>query len=93
MAEPAKYPISTLVEMSAIPEDAVPRFIAELPHILKVMREMTAVQSVISSVSEGLIALEMQTPVWVDDDKGLSTVTISHGGEEIVRRTTKIERA
>ena len=52
-AEPRKYKMYTLDDMSLIPEDALPRFIDELPHILKARAEvLTHVPEMLDKVWE-----------------------------------------
>ena len=76
-----EYPIDTLSQMAAIPEEAMPRFLAELPHMLASIRRMKSIVAVANEVA-GAEVLEMP-PVsgatWTDDDKGEFTETVRVG--------------
>lgn len=72
-----RYPISTLEQMGDIPLDALPRFLAEFPLILANVAAMRALSKLSGA------ALDMGEPVWIDDDKHTSDVSIECGGEVI----------
>ncbi|GEM_PF-5356587 len=46
---PARYKIGTLDQMAAIPEEALPRFLAELPDILQMVRDVTEAASTLGA--------------------------------------------
>jgi hypothetical protein len=104
----ASYPVSTLAEMAEIPEEALPRFLAELPAILTTMRQLKAAApdlaeqakanaprwirwAITADTTRRAIAASKQM-TWVDDDKGLATVSlaISKDGEPILTRVEKM---
>lgn len=72
MDEAPKYPVGTIFEMAAIPPDARPRFLAELPDMLSTIDNLLAV----NKAFEGVAKIDLQTPVWVDDDKGTRTINM-----------------
>lgn len=72
----SEYPISTLHDMSSIPEEALGRFLTELPKILDEVRAMKGVINSFNDTSEGMV-MHDHTVCWVDEDSGKSTVTFS----------------
>jgi hypothetical protein len=86
MSEAPSYSIATLVDISRIPEEAMPRFLAELPHIVSAVR---AAREVIEGLYEATGTPPL-TPAgwldviadhrWIDDDKGdvRSGITLRH---------------
>lgn len=72
--EAPRYPCGTISEMAAIPLEARPRFLAELPKLLEVCDQTSALNAITEPLG---FALKMQTPIWVDDDKGTTTISIS----------------
>jgi hypothetical protein len=76
------YNIETLADMAAIPESARGRFLAELPSILSTMSQMQEISAIMQSV--GLGRIKPGVAVWIDDDKGESTVKIHADGERLV---------
>jgi hypothetical protein len=91
MPEAAQYPIDTLVEMAAIPEEALPRFLAELPMILGEVRRMLGVMDTFNSTFVG--EMEMQPLAgasWTDDDKGEGTVSVLMPDGSTVAATRKM---
>ena len=67
----AEYPIDTLLDMAAIPEEALPRFLAELPAILATQRALSGLLVGIPFESGGM--------TWVDDGECHRTVEIRAG--------------
>lgn len=84
-----RYPVRTLLQMTEIPEEAMPRFLAELPSILKTYRQMLAAADELAAEARAKApwflrwaitgatfraSLERAGGEWIDDDKGLATV-------------------
>lgn len=67
----ARYPVDTLTQMAAIPEDVLPRFLAELPVMLAEMRAVRgAIDIVNKGAGEALFGdVNFTGAEWVDDDK------------------------
>lgn len=87
MEDAARYPVGTIFEMAAIPADARPRFLSELPNMLETIEGLNAV----NQMFEGVASVELQTPIWVDDDKGTRTMTLRSEGSGLeVSVTDKI---
>lgn len=104
-----RYPITTLAQMADIPEEAMPRFLAELPAILATMRQWKAAAPdlaeqvrakapwwsrwMITDRTTGLAIEKCRRMTWIDDDKGLATVTLAmrEGEAPIFERTEKME--
>ena len=76
-----EYPIGTLYEMAAIPEEAMSRFLAELPSILAECRRLTGVAAAFNTAFAGDLAMQMESPSWVDDTLGVTTVHVAMNGE------------
>ena len=76
------YNIETLADMAASPESARGRFLAELPSILSTMSQMQEISEIMQSVRLGRI--KPGVVVWIDDDKGKSTVKIHADGKHLV---------
>ena len=77
-----RYNIATLADMAAIPESARGRFLAELPSILSNMTQMQEISAIMQSLDLG--GVKPGVAVWIDDDKGESTVKIHADGEHLV---------
>jgi hypothetical protein len=88
----ARYPIKTLWDMAAIPEEARGRFLAELPSILQSYREIDAACETLAeearakapwflrwivTPSTARAALRKGAGVWIDDDKKTATVRMA----------------
>lgn len=58
-----KYPINTLEQVAAIPEEAMPRFLAELPSILAEIRRMSAMKEQLAGIAD----LTLAGFNWLDD--------------------------
>lgn len=104
-----RYLITTLSQMAEIPEEALPRFLAELPAIIATMRQLKAAAPDLAAQAKAnapwwsrwmiterttRLAIEKSRAMtWIDDDKGLATVTLhmSEGAEPILKRTEKME--
>lgn len=71
-----KYPIATLLDIAAIPEEAFPRFMAELPDIVAATRRYISVQNEVNA-EFGLPIMQFAVPEWIDDDKGELRVKVS----------------
>jgi hypothetical protein len=76
----SEYPIGTLYDMANIPEEAVDRFLAELPAILVEVRRMKGVMAAFNDGFEGSMQMRPDEPSWVDDDLGKCTVTVAIRG-------------
>lgn len=74
MSEPARYPCGTIAEMAAIPLEARPRFLAELPKLLEIIDATAELHRATQKLG---MRVEMATPVWVDDDKGTTTISVT----------------
>lgn len=88
-----RYPITTLAQMADIPEEAMPRFLAELPAILKTIRQLKAAAPDLAAgvkakapwwarwlITADVTRLAIEKSrgmAWIDDDKGLATVTLA----------------
>jgi hypothetical protein len=83
-----EYPCATLYDMAAIPEEALPRFLAELPDILAQCRRLLDVQRQFNAAFEGEFELLPKDPTWIDDDKGQCTVTVAMDGDDLAIQTT-----
>ena len=68
----ARYPVDTLNQIAAIPDEALPRFMAEFPDFIRTWREFGK-QDLPGVVSIGA--------VWIDDDDG--EIRLSVNGEVI----------
>jgi hypothetical protein len=89
----ARYPVSTLAQMAEIPEEALPRFLAELPAILATMRQLDAAAPDLAEEAKRnapwwarwMVTADTtrraigasRNMTWVDDDKGMATVTLA----------------
>lgn len=87
MVESPTYPVGTIFEMAAIPEEAFPRFLSELPEMVAMLRRMLAMNVELETFGA---KIEPQTPVWIDDDKGTGTVRILSEGEEVASMKVKL---
>lgn len=85
----ASYPISTLLEMSAIPDEAMPRFLAELPTILSETRKIREAHAAFNDLMEGSAEVSLGIPEWIDDDLNQHTSTVTIGNEEVASITLK----
>lgn len=83
-----KYPIGTLFQMAEIPEEALPRFLAELPAIIAQTRSFLQAQRAFNAAFVRDLALSTVEPSWIDDDKGQASLTV-RAGDEIVAQVTK----
>ena len=90
MTDAPSYPVGTIFEMAAIPEEAFPRFMAELPEMVSMLRQMLAINEMLKAVGA---EIEPQTPNWIDDDKRTGTVTFNHEGDEIASVKVKLSGA
>ena|GEM_PF-5077875 len=86
MSDAKEYPVGTIFEMAAIPEEAFPRFLAELPEIVGMLRHMLAMNEHLEALGA---EIKPQAPTWVDDDKCTGTVRILHDGEELASMKLK----
>lgn len=79
------YPIDTLLQMAAIPEEAQGRFLDELPDIL------ASIRSLIGSFPAADLNLTFEGATWSDDGERHGTVRLHQDGEVIaqVRIPTK----
>lgn len=88
-----RYPALTLFDMARIPEEALPRFIRELPYLLDAAREIEEA----AGYSQKLIEMELiftdQKPIWVDDDKKTFSIHLEVDGEVVLDRAGKMGEA
>jgi hypothetical protein len=82
-----EYPIGTLLEMAAIPDEAMPRFLAELPTILAETRQYAEVLATIGEMVGGAGKVTAR-PKWVDDDLDQLTRSITLGETVLATLTT-----
>lgn len=80
--EPKRYPVATIEQMAAIPMDALPRFVAELPSLLAYIIATKSLNEIMEPLGQAIV---LQPPVWIDDHQHTGTMTISAGGEEVMR--------
>ena len=73
---PDGTPVNTLAEMAMIPEEAVPRFLAELPEMLAVLR-LHNVLNAQAREAAGQDLLTLRNMTWTDDGKRGGAVTLS----------------
>lgn len=69
MSDAPEYKIGTIFDMAKIPEESLPRFIAELPEILAYIRRVDAVSSMMGDVF-GDVIMSLEAVSWVDDGLG-----------------------
>lgn len=81
------YPIATLEQMAAIPEEVLPRFLAELPVILSETRQAMAVIASLAAMVDGAAKVNLD-PTWVDDDLNQLTRSVTLGDEVLASLTT-----
>jgi hypothetical protein len=87
----ASYPIGTLEQMAAIPEEALPRFLAELPAILAEQREWTAISAGLQVIVGDAGKVVPASPEWIDDDLDQLTRSIAVGDDVIAQIVTSRE--
>jgi hypothetical protein len=85
----AAYPVRTIFQMADIPEEALPRFMAELPAILAQLRMVKDLASRFNKGFGDVAVLNFEDagdPLWTDDDRGEVTITteMPDGGEHVV---------
>lgn len=62
--EPKRYPCETIDDMARIPEEALPRFLAELPNLIATVRQMEAINRMFT-----VPPMIRSGADWVDDRK------------------------
>jgi hypothetical protein len=88
-----RYPARTIVDLAAIPEDVLPRFMEELPAILKAIRQIEASVDTLAAEARAKAPwflrwaitpetirssiLKSSPMVWVDDGKKTATVSMA----------------
>lgn len=88
MNDAPSYPVGTIFEMASIPEEAFPRFLAELPDLIAYLRHMQAMNDML--IPEG-VQVEFEAPTWTDDDKRMANINITTpDGEEIASMRVKM---
>lgn len=77
----SEYPVDTLAEMAAIPEEALPRFLAELPVMLGQIRRLRQSIGAVNEAFDGGVfkAPEITGATWTDDDKRTFGTTVMFG--------------
>lgn len=81
------YPIGTLQEIAKIPDEALPRFLWELPEILKAVRQSVEMVEGLSKITG--IEIQSDVPKWIDDDLGQSHITFKKPDGEMLFRVTE----
>lgn len=84
-SEAPQYKVETLVDMARIPEEALPRFLAELPDMIRMARPMV----MLADASDGAFKLTIPA-VWIDDDKGEFSTSVEVNGDEVFSARGKI---
>ncbi len=80
----ARYPIATLEQMAAIPQELWPRLLAEMPDILAATARFMAAAAAL----DGALQVGTDSFVWVDDGEGELRVTLkSQDGEVALQET------
>lgn len=82
-----QYPVGTIWDMALIPDEALPRFLAELPAMLQYVNST----KLINEMLEGVAEVIPQAPIWVDDGKRDRTVTVTSEGEEVFSITATVK--
>lgn len=70
---PNEYPVATLEQMAEIPLDRLKAFLDELPAMIAQIKMMKAVEMVTGA------KVDIQTPIWIDDDKYEGALTLTDG--------------
>lgn len=76
----AQYPVDTLWQIADIPEEALPRFLAELPSMIAQIRSFKQVVADANNLfgeGQDIASLESTGTVWIDDDRGECKKTIA----------------
>lgn len=69
----AKYPCFSLADMARLPEDVLPRMLAELPDMIAGIRPMVAIVDAMKDEGSVKRTTDFATfgkAEWIDDDKG-----------------------
>ena len=74
-----EYPVDTLEQIALIPDEALPRFLAEFPHMIQKVKKYTEYAAAVNIIMEGVAKIEAQGMIWVDDGKTENTLTIQDG--------------
>lgn len=82
-----EYAIGTVWDMAAIPEEAMPRFLAELPAIIAEARRMISLTPQFADMGYRLKLEASDGLVWVDDDKRSTTTTLTLPDGDAIRVT------
>lgn len=85
---PTSYPIATLEQMAAIPAEAWPRFVAEMPDILAAVARFKVAAAAVGDMLGGEVEIGPDGLVWVDDGEGALRVSISSSGGEVLMKAT-----
>lgn len=103
-----RYPCSTVAEMADIPDEAQSRMIADIPAMVRTIREVRAAAPQLAlemrakapwpfrHLPVGVFVAMIETScgkkmVWIDDDKGLATISarIGEGSAAFYTRTER----
>lgn len=76
-----EYPVNTLIEMAAIPDEATPRFIEEFPALLAAIKAGLEMQS---------MGIGVRNFVWRDDGERAVTAHMKVDGEDILSLKVKL---
>lgn len=84
----AEYPCMTIVDIARIPEEAFERFHAEFPVMVRTVRGLIEMYTVlhaegaIPSADDAAILEAMKGGLWVDDDLGNVTANVAGKSED-----------
>lgn len=81
-----QYPCANLAEMAQIPEEALPRFLAELPHLLAEVRTVLGGNEILGALGA---EIECAGATWIDDDAETITTSMAVEGAEGAIRVTR----
>lgn len=72
-AEAKEYKVATILDIARIPEEALPRFIEELPSIVEYLRPYAAIEHTLDPEKAQLLT---EAALWVDDGKNEHSASI-----------------
>lgn len=81
-----EYTVGTIQDMARIPEEALPRFLAELPVMLGYVRNLQNANSDLAGLG---VAVDMGAPTWVDDDLQTATFDFIEEGQSVLSAKVK----
>lgn len=81
----AQYPINTLDEMASIPDEALPRFLAELPDLLVEIKRVRAAVKLADPAHVAFGDVYNENCIWIDDDLKQMQTTIEFGADDLAQ--------